>query len=130
MKNYAVFREICKISRFFAVTGKYRNSAHIAINFCLCLSWLAEFNTHIFRNSIFFKGPLLYFESTTANEVFTPPAWISFSIFKNQSKRFVLELQAGGIENDWKTSKFLISSIKGIRTPRRIDNNVDYSKYF
>ena len=42
----------------------------------------------------------------------------------------MLELQAGGIENDWKTSKFLISSIKGIRTPRHIDNNVDYSKYF
>ena len=40
--------------------------------------------------------------------------------------RIMLELQAGGIENDWKTSKFLISSIKGIRTPRHIDNNVDY----
>ena len=94
------------------------------------LGWLAEFNTHIFRNSLFFKGPLLYFEPTTASEIFTPPACISFSIFKNQSKRFMLELQAGGIENDWKTSKFLISSIKGIRTPRHIDNNVDYSKYF
>ena len=38
------------------------------------LGWLAEFNTHIFRNSLFFKGPLLYFEPTTANEKFTPPA--------------------------------------------------------
>ena len=36
MKNFAVFRGICKISQFFAVTSKFRDSAHTAINFCLC----------------------------------------------------------------------------------------------
>ena len=33
MKNFAVFCGICKISRFFAVTGKFRDSAHTAISF-------------------------------------------------------------------------------------------------
>ena len=34
-----------------------------------------------------------------------------------------------GIENDWKTSKFLISNIKGAKTPWHMDSYVDYSKY-
>ena len=35
MKNFAVFRGIQEISRFIAINGKFRDSAHTAINFVL-----------------------------------------------------------------------------------------------
>ena len=94
------------------------------------LSWLAEFNTHIYRNSLFFKAPLLYFEPSTVQNYASPAACISFKIFKIQSKRFILRLQTEGTKNDWKSNKFLIQNIRAIRTPRHLDKSVSYSEYF
>ena len=62
------------------------------------LSWLAEFNTHIYRIS--FKAPLLCFEPSTAQNYASPAACISFKILKIQSKRFILCLLAEGTKND------------------------------
>ena len=96
----------------------------------LFLSWFAEFNTHIYRNSIFFKGPLIYFSESTVQTYISPAAYMSFNIFKNQSKCFVLRLQAEGIKNDWKTNNFLIYNIRGLRTSRHLNTSVNYSEYF
>ena len=94
------------------------------------LSWLAEFNTHVYRKSIFFKGPLLYFDPSTVQKYASLASYISFNIFKSQSKRFLFGLQSEGVEDDWKTNTFLIFDIKCIRTSRHVDNNIDYKEYF
>ena len=94
------------------------------------LTWAAEFNTHILRDSIFFKGPLIYFDPLTVRNYASPATCISFNIFKNQTKSFLLTLQSEGIENDWKSTKFLISEIRCFRTARNIGKSVDYSQYY
>ena len=94
------------------------------------INWLAEFNNHIYRNSVFFKGPLLYFEPSTVQNYASPAAYLSFNIFKSESKRFQFRLQSDGIDDDWHTNDFLIFNIKCLRTARHIDNKTDYKKYF
>ena len=94
------------------------------------LSWAEEFNTHIYRNSLFFKGPLVYFDPCTVQKYATPAANISLNIFKNQTKQFLLRLQAEGHKNDWKTNDFLIFAIRCFKTARHNGKIVDYKKYF
>ena len=65
------------------------------------LSWLAEFNTHVYRKSIFFKGPLLYFDPSTVQKYATLASCISFKIFKSKSKRSLFGLQSEG-DRSWR----------------------------
>ena len=94
------------------------------------LSWVEEFNTHIYRNSLFFKGPLLYFDPTTVRNYATPAAHISFNVFRSQTKKFLLRQQAEGSKNDWKTNDFAIFSIRCFKTARHYGKIVDYKKFF
>ncbi len=86
-----------------------------------CQLWLDNFNTPTYRNSLFFKGPLLYIDPTTDSTI-TPISCQSIGAFKAQSKRIMLTLQKEGSESDWSTNKFLLHNTNGLR---RSDRNLE-----
>ena len=81
-------------------------------------SWSDVYNTHVYRNSLFFKGPLLYLDPE-ANEIFNPVSCQSTKAFRKQCKRVILKLQNGGEPNDWSTNTFLLQSVNGPRRSNR-----------
>ena len=81
-------------------------------------SWSNEYNTNVYRNSLFFKGPLLYMDSSMS-ENFNPVSCQSTMAFKAQCRRVVLKSQNEGDPNDWSTNVFLIQRINGIRKSNR-----------
>ena len=83
-----------------------------------CQTWSENYNTNIYRNSIFFKGPLLFIDSSLDN-AFNPMSCQSTSAFKAQCKRTILSLQADGVIDDWTSNSFLIHKINGLRTSKR-----------
>ena len=83
-----------------------------------CHSWSDNYNTSTYRNSIFFKGPLLFLDPSIDN-VFNPVSCQSPTAFKAQSKRTTLKLQSEGDANDWSSNSFLLQNIKGLRKSKR-----------
>ena len=81
-------------------------------------TWLENFGTHIFRKSIFFKGPLIFIHPSS-EKLLTPTACLFLNVYKNEAKRSILKSQALGDENDWKTSEFLLYDIQGLRRSKR-----------
>ena len=93
--------------------------------------WLNQYNNYIYRNSLFFKGPLLYFNPITSNNILTPAACYSVRSFKSQCRRTLLANQASGAEDDWNESKFMLFNIKGIKTAyRACRRDINYDTFF
>ena len=86
-----------------------------------CQEWLAEYGTTYYRNSIFFKGPLLC-NDPKYKELCTPTALLSVKAFKNNVNRMLLQLQRLGDEQEWQSNNFWLYSIKGLRTSDRLNN--------
>ena len=79
--------------------------------------WLETYGCHIFRSSIFFKGPLLAITETNAN-ITSLPSLFSINIYKSNAKRILLEQQStGGVDEAWPV--FLLNNITGLRTSNR-----------
>ena len=80
--------------------------------------WFNSYNTATYRNTVFFKGPLLFLDSSI-DEVFNLVSCQSLKAFKSQCKRTILKLQRGSDDNDWSSSRFLIHEICGLRRSER-----------
>ena len=86
-----------------------------------CQNWYENYNTCTYRNSIFFKGPLIFLDQSLDN-IFNHVTCQSTSAFKAQCKRTILSLQREGDANDWTSNKFILQNISGLRySKRRID---------
>ena len=77
------------------------------------LDWLSKYNNHVYRNSIFFKGPLLSI-IPEFSDLITPPNLLNFDIYKKDVKKLMLTTQARGNE-EWCASNFPLYDIPGLR---------------
>ena len=77
------------------------------------LEWLSMYNNHIYRNSLFFKGPLLSIIPEFA-DLITPPSLLNLDIYKKEVKKLLLTIQARGNE-EWCASNFPLYNIPGLR---------------
>ena len=50
-----------------------------------CHAWLEDFGSHVYRNSLFFKGPLIYIHPET-EKLLTPTACLSINAYKATAK--------------------------------------------
>ena len=82
------------------------------------LNWFDCFNNSTYRNSFFFKGPLLFLHPNVRT-TFNPTACFTSQAFKKQSKRTLLNLQKEGDDNDWSSNIFILQSIPGLRQSSR-----------
>ena len=80
-------------------------------------------NFPVYRNSLFFKGPLLSIISEFS-ELITPPNPLKLKIYKNYVKRITLTVQARGNE-ECCAENFPLYNIPGLRkAPPRQANNI------
>ena len=89
--------------------------------------WLQNFNTHIFRPSVFFKGPLLSILPQIMEQL-TAPCFLNYQIYKTNIKRKLLEIQSNGNEEDWLAENFILYNIPGLSktSHKRIRTIVSY----
>ena len=76
--------------------------------------WMNKYTTLNFRNTLFFKGPILFNDFMKAC-----PAVLA----KNCVKKFLLEYQSKGDPNDWESSNNILFNING---PRRSERNAKF----
>ena len=87
------------------------------------LEWLSNYNNHVYRNSLFFKGPLLSI-IPEFSELQTNPSLFNLDIYKNDVKKFLLKIQGRG-DHEWCTNNFPLYNIPGLRkAPLRQANNI------
>ena len=83
--------------------------------------WLLTYGSNVFRQSVFFKGPLLAITETNLN-ITCLPSLFSINIYKSNAKRVLLEHQSrGNNEESWQT--FLLNNIPGLRKSQRSQHN-------
>ena len=80
--------------------------------------WLSTYGSSIFRQSIFFKGPLLAITETNVN-ITCPPSLFSVNIYKSNAKRILLEQQSITNNNEQSWPTFLLNNIPGLRKSQR-----------
>ena len=83
-----------------------------------CAGWLAEQIFFKQRNSIYFKGPLLYTELSGANEEWN--SCLSIPSLKSSIKRKLREIQNQGDPLEWQAENFKLYSVNGLRKSERI----------
>ena len=86
------------------------------------LEWLTNYNNNIYRNSLFFKGPLLSIISELSDLV-TPPSLLNLDLYKKDAKKLLLKIQSRGNE-EWCAGNFPLYNIPGLRKapPRQAKN--------
>ena len=77
------------------------------------LEWLTNYNNNIYRNSLFFKGPLLSIISELS-ELVTLPSLLNLDLYKSDAKKLLLKIQSGGNE-EWCAINFPLYNIPGLR---------------
>ena len=82
--------------------------------------WLEKFGSLTYRNSLFYKGPLLYIDNKF-NGTRSPSACLSMKIFKNNVKNSLIKQQSSGEENEWLPNNFALYNIIGLRRSARIN---------
>ena len=83
-----------------------------------CADWLNDYNYCKFRNSINFKGPLLYTEFSGSNETWS--SCYTLTSIKNKIKSKLSEMQAQGDPLNWQSENFKLYNINGLRKSDRI----------
>ena len=85
--------------------------------------WSSTYGSGKFRQSIFFKGPLLAITDLNA-EVTCPPSLFSINIYKSNAKRVLIEHQSRNSDNEDSSSwpAFLLNNIPGLRKSQRIQH--------
>ena len=86
--------------------------------FDTCSNWLKRFDNHLYRNSVFYKGPLLVL-SPMPNT--SPAGLLNLNKYKNDMKYSILMIQGGGDAAEWENDNFPIFNIQGLRR-----SNVNY----
>ena len=124
-KNALIFMH--KVNQFpFLLPDSVRNTISpntpgVDSNFDSSHEWLAEFGTHVYNKSIFFKGPLIYIDSIR-HKPLTASACLSIKAYKSTTTRTLLEIQSSGQTEEWQADNFLLYNIKGLRRSSRLNN--------
>lgn len=80
-----------------------------------CNEWLLEYNSLQQKNSLFFKGPLLYTEMANSNlNSCNTPASLTQTI-----KQTLLDIQYLGECDEWRPDNFKLNDIHGLRRSQR-----------
>ena len=85
-------------------------------------AWLEKYNTNCYRNSIFFKGPMLYIYYKKLDTEILPYNSQSLHSHKNSIKNILVEYQCKGDPEDWLPSNNMLVNISG---PRQSARNVN-----
>ena len=85
--------------------------------------WLNEYGTATYRNSIFFKGPLLYNQllANSNDNLTAAAACISIKYFNNNLKKVLLNQQNQGDGEEWNAKNFILQNLNGLRQSRRLN---------
>ena len=93
-----------------------------------CGSWMHTYNTCIYRNSLFFKGPML-FATTGVMENLESLNFITLNSFRTYIRNKILNYQKEGDENEWESDNFVLYKLKGLRSSCRSEL-VRYTNFF
>ena len=83
-------------------------------------NWLDGYGNAIFKDSIFFKGPLLALSSeneTILSNFKSKQSSPNLCTYKSALKKFLMEAQGGGDNDEW--PNFLLNNVKGLRQSAR-----------
>ena len=79
-----------------------------------CENWLKTYNNYIYRNSLFFKGPLLY-NLTEINENLPFSSFVNIKSYKRNIKCVLLAIQSSGEADEWLSYNFVLYNIAGLQ---------------
>ena len=82
-------------------------------------AWLDKYNTLCYRDSIFFKGPMLYADYKQLNTELLPYNLHSLHSHKNCIKQILIEYQCKGDPEEWLPSNNILVNISGPRKSAR-----------
>ena len=82
--------------------------------------WIEQFGSQVYRNTLFYKGPLLHIDSKFS-EIRSPSACLSMKIFKNNVTNSLLKHQSSGEKDEWSANNFVLYNINGLRRSARIN---------
>ena len=94
-----------------------------------CTNWLETYNTHIYRKSLFCKGPLLFI----SDEIYAkldPDSLDSLPAYKTELKKVILNLQGSGEPTEWQNDNFPLYNISGLRKSNRNAEITKYMNYY
>ena len=78
------------------------------------IDWLDTYGTAQFRNTIFFKGPLLHNDYTKSCPTIYS-ACHNINVYKKHVKQFLIDNQSNGNPNEWEANNNIIVNISGPR---------------
>ncbi len=91
-----------------------------------CDNWLKFYDNCYYRNSLFYKGPLLIY-SHSLDESLPLVSYINMKSYKNNVKSSILKIQGSGNVNEWQPNNFPLHAIQGLRKSRaNYRTQVDY----
>ena len=93
-----------------------------------CNQWLSIYENCYYRNSIFYKGPMIFADSD--NNISLPLAsYVNIKIYKRELKHSLIAIQSSGEQCEWENSNFLLYNIAGLRKSNvTYRNTVNYSE--
>ena len=93
-----------------------------------CEEWLKKCDNHIYRNSVFYKGPLLLLSNTIELNL-SPASFLTLRAYKNNVKYAILKTQSIGDKEQWGNENFILYNIKGLRKSKtEYRNKINYSE--
>ena len=122
-KNTLIF--MYKVNKFYSelpssVRETISDTAPIAgSTYETCAEWLELYNNCVYRNSIFFKGPLIFsdFKDESCDLCFLIPH------LKNKIKSNLFRVQSEGDPVEWQQSNNMLQNIQGLRKSERNKNS-------
>ncbi len=87
-------------------------------NYEACNSWLHLYSNTPFKNTVFYKGPLIYADTKYANLI-SLATLMSFKSYRNRAKSLLLEHQSHGLTEEWEACNFSLYDISGLRRSAR-----------
>mgnify|MGYP006161042577 CR=1 FL=1 len=93
-----------------------------------CEEWLKKYDNNIYRNSVFYKGPLLLLSNTIELNL-SPASFLTLRAYKNNVKYALLKTQSIGDQDQWENENFILYNIKGLRKSKtEYRKKINYSE--
>ena len=107
------------------------DSPKIGSNHEDCDMWLKVYNTPTYRNSLFFKGPMLFSTLKIVDDI-TREKHVYIKSFKNRVRSVLFDCQNAGENISWETSNFVLYNYRGLRSEatKRNPERVNYTQFF
>ena len=107
------------------------DSPNIGSNHEDCGMWLKVYNTPTYRNSLFFKGPMLFSTLELVDDI-TKEKHVYIKSLKNRVRAVLLDCQNAGDTILWETSNFVLYNYRGLRSEatKRNPERVNYTRFF